>query len=93
MPYLEYHYHMISHMPLRESVVLAMQENDIQDRWISFQEVWGYLDVKPHTIMGWIDKWNMLSSKVCKLWHFRTAKVDNWVRRGISSYEQVVPKW
>ncbi len=47
----EYHYHMISHMPFKEGEVLTMPENNIQDRWISLQEVCDYLGVKRHTVM------------------------------------------
>jgi hypothetical protein len=46
---MAYHYRMISHMPLKESEVLAVPENNIQYRWISLQEVCDYLGVKRHT--------------------------------------------
>ena len=55
MPCVAYHYRMISHMPLKESEVLAVPENNIQYRWISLQEVCDYLGVKRHTIMRWIE--------------------------------------
>ncbi len=55
---------MISHMPVKESEVLAVPENNIQNRWISLQEVCDYLGVKRHTIMRWIDQRGMPASKV-----------------------------
>jgi excisionase family DNA binding protein len=64
MPCVAYHYRMISHMPLKESEVLAVPENNIQYRWISLQEVCDYLGVKRHTIMRWIEQRGMPASKV-----------------------------
>ncbi|NCB52338.1 MAG: DNA-binding protein [Clostridia bacterium] len=65
-----------------------MQENTYQDRWISLQEAFDYLGVKRHTIMRWIEQRNMPASKVVKLWRFKTAELDEWVRNGGASEEQ-----
>ena len=92
MPYMAYHYHMISLMPLKESEVLAVPENNIQDRWISLQEVCDYLGVKRHTIMRWIEQRGMPASKVGKLWRFKTADIDEWVKKGEASDEREVIK-
>ena len=67
---------------------IIMSENNIQDRWISLQEVCDYLGVKRHTIMRWIDQRNMPSSKVGKLWRFKTADIDEWVKKGGASAER-----
>ena len=92
MPCLAYHYHMINHMPLKESEVLAVPENNIQYRWISLQEVCDYLGVKRHTIMRWIEQRDMPASKVGKLWRFKTADIDEWVKKGGASDEREVIK-
>jgi excisionase family DNA binding protein len=92
MPYMAYHYHMISLMPLKESEVLAVPENNIQDRWISLQEVCDYLGVKRHTVMRWIDQRGMPASKVGKLWRFKAADIDEWVKKGEASDEREVIK-
>lgn len=42
--------------------------------------------------MRWIDQRNTPSSKVGKLWRFKTAEIDEWVRIGGASDEQGVPK-
>ena len=89
---MAYHYHMITHMPLKESEVLAVPENNIQDRWISLQEVCDYLGVKRHTIMRWIEQRGMPASKVGKLWRFKTADIDEWVKKGGASDEREVIK-
>jgi len=65
------------------------------DRWISIQEVWDYLGVKYHTVMRWIHQRGMPASKVGKLRCFKTADIDEWVRkveppmRGRLSNEQI----
>jgi excisionase family DNA binding protein len=92
MPCLEYHYHMIRHMPLKESEVLTMPENNIQDRWISLQEVCDYPGMKRHTVMGWIDQRGMPVSKAGKLWRFKTADIDEGVKKGGASDEREVIK-
>ena len=89
---MAYHYPMISLMPLKESEVLAVSENNIQDRWISLQEVCDYLGVKRHTIMRWIEQRGMPASKVGKLWRFKTADIDEWVKKGGASDEREVIK-
>ena len=79
-------------MRIYQSEVLAVPENNIQDRWISLQEVCDYLGVKRHTIMRWIDQRGMPASKVGKLWHFKTADIDEWVKKGGASDEREVIK-
>ena len=60
-----------------------MSEEINQDRWVSLQEVCDYLGVKRHTIMRWIEQRDMPASKVGKLWRFKTAEIDEWVRSGV----------
>ena len=64
-----------------------MAESTDQDRWISLQETCDYLGVKRHTIMRWIEQRGMPASKVGKLWRFKTADIDKWVRKGGASDE------
>ncbi len=76
---------MISHMPLKESEVLAVPENNILDRWISLQEACDYLGVRRHTVMRWIEQRGLPASKVGKLWRFKTADIDEWIKKGVAS--------
>ena len=76
---------MISHMTLKESEVLAVLENNFQDRWISLQEACGYLGVRRHTVMRWIEQRGLPASKVGKLWRFKTADIDEWIKKGGAS--------
>lgn len=69
-----------------------MVDNSANELWISLQEVCDYLGVKRHTIMRWIEQRNMPASKVGKLWRFKTAEVDEWVRSGGASEEQGAPE-
>ncbi len=62
--------------------------NTIQDRWISLQEACNYLGVKRHTIIRWIEQRGMPASKVGKLWRFKTADIDEWVKKGGASDER-----
>ena len=62
------------------------------NRWISLQEVYDYLGLKCHTVMGWIDQRGMPASKVGKLWRFKTADIDEWVKKGGASDEREVIK-
>jgi excisionase family DNA binding protein len=78
-------------MPLKESEVLAVPENNIQNRWISLQavcDIWR----KRHTVMRWIDQRGMPASKVGKLWRFKTADIDEWIKKGGASDEREVIK-
>ena len=79
-------------MRIYQSEVLAVSENNIQDRWISLQEVCDYLGVKRHTVMRWIEQRGMPASKVGELWRFKTADIDQWVKKGGASDEQEVIK-
>jgi len=83
---------MISHMSLKESEVLTMTENNIQDRWISLQEFCDYLGVKRHRVMHWIDQRGMPASKVGKFWRFKTVDIDEWVKKDGTSDELEVIK-
>jgi excisionase family DNA binding protein len=65
--------------------VFSMAENINQDRWISLQEVCDYLGVKRYTVMRWIDQRGMPASNVGKLWRFKTAVIDEWVKKGGAS--------
>lgn len=56
--------------------------NVISDRWLSVEEIAGYLGVKRDTIYKWIERKNMPAHKVGSLWKFRKEEIDNWVRGG-----------
>lgn len=67
-----------------------MVDRTDKDRWISLQEACGYLGVKRHTIMRWIEQRNMPASKVGKLWRFKASDIDEWIKNGGAADEQGV---
>lgn len=59
----------------------------MSDRWMSVEEIAGYLGVSKDTIYGWIAKREMPAHKVGRLWKFQSDEVDSWVRAGKASDE------
>jgi excisionase family DNA binding protein len=56
-----------------------------RDRWLSVDEIAGYLGVKRDTIYKWIDRKKLPAHKVGSLWKFRKEEIDDWVRSGQAS--------
>lgn len=63
----------------------------MSDRWVSVEEIAGYLGVSKDTIYGWIAKRDMPAHKVGRLWKFKTDEIDSWVRTGKASDEYSDP--
>ena len=61
------------------------------DRWVSVEEIAGYLGVSKDTIYGWISKKDMPAHKVGRLWKFKTDEVDDWIRIGKASDDRFEP--
>lgn len=59
----------------------------MSDRWMSVEEIAGYLGVSKDTIYGWITKRDMPAHKVGRLWKLKSDEVDSWVRAGKASDE------
>ncbi len=59
----------------------------MSDRWMSVEEIAGYLGVSKDTVYGWITKRDMPAHKVGRLWKFKSDEVDSWVRAGKASEE------
>ena len=54
----------------------------MEDRWLSVEEIATYLGVSKDTVYNWINKKNMPSHKIGRLWKFKQKEVDDWVRSG-----------
>jgi excisionase family DNA binding protein len=52
----------------------------MQDRWLSVEEIAVYLGVSRDTIYSWVGKTGIPAHKVGRLWKFKTAEIDRWVR-------------
>ena len=59
-----------------------MDERQLEDRWLSVEEICVYLGVSKDTVYKWIDKKGMPAHRVGRLWKFKKEEVDQWVRSG-----------
>jgi excisionase family DNA binding protein len=53
--------------------------DQIVDRWLSVDEIAGYLGVKRDTVYKWIERRKLPAHKAGRLWKFRKHEVDDWV--------------
>jgi excisionase family DNA binding protein len=60
----------------------------IEDRWLSVDEICQYLGVSKDTVYKWIDKKNLPGHRIGRLWKFKRAEVDEWVRKGGAGNEE-----
>ncbi|WP_449288336.1 helix-turn-helix domain-containing protein [Marinobacter salarius] len=61
------------------------QMTELDDRWLSVNEIAKYLGVSGDTIYRWIDKQAMPAHRVGRAWKFKKDEVDAWVRSGGAS--------
>jgi excisionase family DNA binding protein len=54
----------------------------MKDRWLSVKEIAAYLGVKQDSVYKWIVRKDMPAHKVGRLWKFKKAEVDRWVKSG-----------
>lgn len=59
--------------------------SDKEIRWMSVAEIADHLGVKPDTVYTWISQRSMPAHRVGRLWKFKMAEVDAWVRAGKSA--------
>ncbi len=55
---------------------------DIDNSWITVEEICKYLKVSNETVYRWIDKQNMPAHRVGRRWMFKIDEIDTWVRAG-----------
>jgi excisionase family DNA binding protein len=55
---------------------------DIDDRWLSVDEICKYLGIGKDTVYKWIDKHGMPAHRMGRLWKFKKDQVDAWVEAG-----------
>ena len=67
---------------LLDSATNSLPVSPVQDRWLSVDELAGYLGIKRDTVYKWITRRNMPAHKVGRLWKFRKEEIDAWVRSG-----------
>jgi excisionase family DNA binding protein len=52
------------------------------ERWHSVEEVMAHLGVARDTVYRWIERKGLPAHRIGKLWKFKLAEVDDWVRSG-----------
>jgi excisionase family DNA binding protein len=67
---------------LLDSATNSLPDSPVQDRWLSVDELAGYLGIKRDTVYKWINRRSMPAHKVGRLWKFRKEEIDAWVRSG-----------
>jgi excisionase family DNA binding protein len=55
--------------------------------WVNVEDVARHLGVSHDTVYRWIDGKALPAHKVGRLWKFKLADIDDWVRRGGASDE------
>ena len=55
---------------------------EMEDRWLSVEEISKYLGISNDTIYKWIDKYGMPAHRMGRLWKFKKEQVDAWVEAG-----------
>jgi excisionase family DNA binding protein len=59
--------------------------------WLSVEEIANHLGVSKETIYRWLDKGRIPSHRMGKLWKFKSAEVDAWVRSGGAKAQEAAP--
>lgn len=59
-----------------------MSISDDESRWLSMTEICKHLGISRDTAIKWINKKNLPSHKIGRLWKFKIIEVDEWVRSG-----------
>lgn len=54
----------------------------MDERWLSVDEIAAHLGVKRDTVYGWIANKGLPAHRIGRLWKFKRAEVDQWVRSG-----------
>lgn len=66
----------------RSGAKLLGEQKMMDDRWLSVDEIAVYLGVKRDTVYKWVVRKKMPAHKAGRLWKFKTAEVDAWLRSG-----------
>jgi excisionase family DNA binding protein len=56
--------------------------DELEDRWLSVEEIGKYLGVSSDTVYRWRDRYDMPAHRMGRLWKFKRDEVDDWVKAG-----------
>ena len=65
---------------------------EINDRWLSVDEICKYLGISKDTVYKWIDKHGMPAHRMGRLWKFKKEQVDKWVEAGEAAIDEKADK-
>lgn len=60
-------------------------KQDLDDRWLTVEEICEYLSVTNETVYKWIEQQQMPGHRVGRRWMFKKAEVDAWVKSGAAA--------
>ena len=69
----------------RHFPVKTGNQHNMNERWLSVEEIAAHLGVNPDTVYKWIERKKMPAHKVGRLWKFQATEVDAWIRDGRAS--------
>ena len=55
---------------------------NMQERWLSVDEIAEHLGVSKESIYRWLERRKMPAHKVGRQWKFQVSEVDQWVKAG-----------
>lgn len=58
---------------------------DMEDRWLSVEEISKHLGISSDTVYRWIESHRMPAHRLGRLWKFKKNEIDNWVKAGGAS--------
>ena len=62
--------------------VQRLQLDKSDARWLSVDEIAAHLGIKRDTVYKWLTRKQMPGHKLGRLWKFKAAEIDAWVRDG-----------
>jgi len=65
--------------------IACLTEKNMEERWLSVDEIAAYLGIKRDTVYKWIAEKDMPAHRVGRLWKFQRNEIDIWVRQGKTS--------
>lgn len=66
---------------------------EMEDRWLSVDEISKHLGVSSDTVYRWIEKHSMPAHRLGRLWKFKKDEIDSWVKAGgASKHGKAKPK-
>jgi excisionase family DNA binding protein len=62
---------------------------EMEDRWLSVDEICKYLGVSSDTVYRWIERFDMPAHRMGRLWKFKKDQVDSWIEAGGASADSL----